>query len=184
LALNGPFAKQRLPSLNLDRNASTASIDEMPSRRSSLTSRSCRVPLAQSTRSLACGELAQMMSMLSWDRQSEACPPDNKLPENSQGNLDARLDHAIEETFPTSDPTSVTVTKGAGTNPPVPAPNSQTGQDTAEHVLDQVREALNGVTEAASRSAEGVTVEASITRSKQASDTPTLSDMSVRANGS
>jgi hypothetical protein len=40
-------------------------------------------------------------------------PPDNKLPENSKENLDARLDHAIEETFPTSDPVSVTITKGA-----------------------------------------------------------------------
>ena len=44
--------------------------------------------------------------------QSAECPPDNKLPENSQENLDARLDHAIEETFPTSDPISVTITKG------------------------------------------------------------------------
>ena len=45
------------------------------------------------------------------------CPPDNMLPENSQENLDARLDHAIEETFPTSDPVSVTITKGAGLDP-------------------------------------------------------------------
>ncbi|MGF9764737.1 hypothetical protein AAII07_57650 [Microvirga sp. 0TCS3.31] len=37
---------------------------------------------------------------------------DNNLAENSQVNLDARLDHAIEETFPTSDPVSVTITKG------------------------------------------------------------------------
>ena len=37
---------------------------------------------------------------------------DNSLPENSQENLDARLDHAIEETFPTSDPVFVTITKG------------------------------------------------------------------------
>ena len=44
--------------------------------------------------------------------KSAECPPDNKLPENSQENLDARLDHAIEETFPTSDPVSVTITKG------------------------------------------------------------------------
>ena len=44
--------------------------------------------------------------------QPGTCPPDNKLPENSQENLDARLDHAIEETFPTSDPISVTITKG------------------------------------------------------------------------
>ena len=47
------------------------------------------------------------------ERKSAECPPDNKLPENSQENLDARLDHAIEETFPTSDPVSVTITKGA-----------------------------------------------------------------------
>ena len=46
------------------------------------------------------------------ETQSAECPPDNKLPENSQDNLDARLDHAIEETFPTSDPVSVTITKG------------------------------------------------------------------------
>jgi hypothetical protein len=39
-------------------------------------------------------------------------PPDNKLPENSKRNLDEKLDQAIEETFPTSDPVSVTITKG------------------------------------------------------------------------
>src|SRR3954469_22341540 len=39
---------------------------EMPARRISLTSRSCRVPLARSTRPLAWGALAQMMSMFSW----------------------------------------------------------------------------------------------------------------------
>ena len=38
--------------------------------------------------------------------------PDNKLPENSKRNLDEKLDQAIEETFPTSDPVSVTITKG------------------------------------------------------------------------
>ena len=47
------------------------------------------------------------------ERKSAECPPDNKLPENSQENLDARLDHAIEETFPTSDPVSVTPTTHA-----------------------------------------------------------------------
>jgi hypothetical protein len=46
------------------------------------------------------------------DGKSAECPPDSKLPENSQENLDSRLDHAIEETFPTSDPVSVTITKG------------------------------------------------------------------------
>src|SRR4028118_2095031 len=87
--------------------------------------------------------------------KSAKCPPDSKLPENTQENLDARLDHAIEETFPTSDPVSVTITKG-------PAPDqearsssgdNQQGQpehDTTEQVLDQVREALSDVADQAS----------------------------------
>ncbi len=37
---------------------------------------------------------------------------DKDLPENSQENLDRKLDHAVKETFPTSDPVSVTITKG------------------------------------------------------------------------
>jgi ElaB/YqjD/DUF883 family membrane-anchored ribosome-binding protein len=82
---------------------------------------------------------------------SAPCPPDCDLPENSQDNLDARLDHAIEETFPTSDPISVTITKG-----PEPdsaqqearsssADDQQSGaeQGSTEHLLDQVRGALN-----------------------------------------
>ena len=93
--------------------------------------------------------------------QSAECPPDNKLPENSQENLDARLDHAIEETFPTSDPVSVTVTKG-------PKPDQEARSSSAddqqsrpepapiEHVLDQVREALNDVTGSASEAAGNV----------------------------
>ena len=40
-----------------------------------------------------------------------ANPKDKKLPENSKENLDEKLDHAIEETFPTSDPISVKITK-------------------------------------------------------------------------
>ena len=36
---------------------------------------------------------------------------DEKLPENSRKNLDKKLDHALEETFPTSDPVSVKITK-------------------------------------------------------------------------
>ena len=82
------------------------------------------------------------------ESQSAECPPDNKLPENSQENLDARLDHAIEETFPTSDPISVTITKGP--EPDRPDQEAQPGQDSAEQVLDQVREALHDVTEQAS----------------------------------
>ena len=80
--------------------------------------------------------------------QPGTCPPDNKLPENSQENLDARLDHAIEETFPTSGPISVTITKGP--EPDRANQEAQPGQDSAEQVLDQVREALHDVTEQAS----------------------------------
>jgi hypothetical protein len=92
------------------------------------------------------------------ERQSAECPPDNKLPENSQENLDARLDHAIEETFPTSDPVSVTITKGPKperADQAAPAssaddPQGQSEQGSTEHVLNQVREALNDVAGSAS----------------------------------
>ena len=36
---------------------------------------------------------------------------DEQLRENSKKNLDKKLDHALEETFPTSDPVSVKITK-------------------------------------------------------------------------
>ena len=36
---------------------------------------------------------------------------DCDLPENLQSNLDRKLDHALEETFPTSDPVSVSITR-------------------------------------------------------------------------
>ena len=39
-------------------------------------------------------------------------PSDAALPENTRENLDRKLDHAMGETFPTSDPVSVTITKG------------------------------------------------------------------------
>ncbi|MBM6578927.1 hypothetical protein ILT44_01935 [Microvirga sp. BT689] len=87
-------------------------------------------------------------------------PLDNDLAENSQENLDARLDHAIEETFPTSDPVSVTVTKG-----PAPerearpaAGDRQSGQPQAstEHILNQVRDALHEVSDQASGVARDV----------------------------
>jgi len=96
--------------------------------------------------------------------KSADCPPDNQLPENSKENLDARLDHAIEETFPTSDPVSVTITKGTGTVPhgqeaspastlkQQPAPE----QDTSEHLLDQMRETLSDVAGSAAEAAESV----------------------------
>jgi hypothetical protein len=94
-------------------------------------------------------------------REAGECPPDNKLPENSQENLDARLDHAVEETFPTSDPVSVHITAGPKPDRPNPEGRSsvaddqhnQPEQDPTEHLLDQVREALLDVTDSASGAA-------------------------------
>lgn len=90
---------------------------------------------------------------------------DKKLPENSQENLDSRLDHAIEETFPTSDPVSVTITKGPGPDRPERDARSLSAEDSqgsqpeesiAEHLLDQVRGALHEVADGASDAAQGM----------------------------
>lgn len=40
-----------------------------------------------------------------------ASPKDKNLPENSKESLDQKLDEAVEETFPASDPVSVKITK-------------------------------------------------------------------------
>ncbi len=95
-------------------------------------------------------------------REAGECPPDSKLPENSQENLDARLDHAVEETFPTSDPVSVHITVGPKPDRPaqeVPSSladdkHNQPEQDPTEHLLDQVREALQDVVDSASGAAQ------------------------------
>ena len=95
-------------------------------------------------------------------REAGECPPDNKLPENSQENLDARLDHAVEETFPTSDPISVHITAGPKPDrPPQEVSSSladdqhnQPEQDPTEHLLDQGREALQDVVDSASGAAQ------------------------------
>jgi FtsZ-interacting cell division protein ZipA len=89
---------------------------------------------------------------------------DNSLPENSQENLDTRLDHAIEETFPTSDPVSVTITKGPEPDRSDQEANTSSADDqqdqpehgSTEQVLDQVREALNDIAESASEAAGSV----------------------------
>ena len=89
---------------------------------------------------------------------------DNSLPENSHENLDARLDHAIEETFPTSDPVSVTITKGPEPDGPDQGARSSSAgeqggppeQDSTEQILDQVREALHDVADQASGAAREV----------------------------
>jgi ElaB/YqjD/DUF883 family membrane-anchored ribosome-binding protein len=95
------------------------------------------------------------------DRQegkSAGRPSDNNLVENSQANLDARLDHAIEETFPTSDPVSVVITKGPehdqdATSAAADDQQGHSEQGSTEQVLDQVREALHDVADQASGAA-------------------------------
>ena len=95
-------------------------------------------------------------------REAGECPPDNKLPENSQKNLDARLDHAVEETFPTSDPVSVHITAGPKPDRSVQeAPSSladdhldQPKQNSTEHLLDQVRETLQDITDSVAGAAQ------------------------------
>jgi ElaB/YqjD/DUF883 family membrane-anchored ribosome-binding protein len=87
--------------------------------------------------------------------------PDHSLAENSQQSLDARLDHAIEETFPTSDPVSVTITKGPEPDGPDQGARSSSADDqggppeqaSTEQILDQVREALHDVADQASGAA-------------------------------
>jgi len=74
---------------------------------------------------------------------------DSSLPENSLENLDARLDHAIEETFPTSDPVSVTITKSPepdqdATSSAADDRQGHSDQGSPEKVLDQVRKASAG----------------------------------------
>lgn len=44
-------------------------------------------------------------------RQDGAKPTDDQRPENDQARLNERLDDAVEETFPASDPVSVKITK-------------------------------------------------------------------------
>jgi hypothetical protein len=82
--------------------------------------------------------------------QGGSFPPDRHLPENSQANLDAKLDHAIEETFPTSDPVSVSIIKGGAIDyneeaSPAPESSTPSGEQSAEAVLQQVRGAALAV---------------------------------------
>ena len=42
---------------------------------------------------------------------SKGSGSDESLPENSKKNLDEKLDNAVDETFPGSDPVSVKITK-------------------------------------------------------------------------
>ena len=124
------------------------------------------------------------------ERQSSEFPPDTKLPENSQQNLDARLDHAIEETFPTSDPISVTITKGPEPEPPdqaagVSTPSgtqAQQEQDSAEKMF-WIRSEKPCTTCQGKRLAQpvGCTAEASATSDTPANTTRRQSDTFARA---
>ena len=44
-------------------------------------------------------------------RRDSASPDDKARPENHQSKLSERLDEGLEETFPSSDPVSVKITK-------------------------------------------------------------------------
>ena len=70
---------------------------------------------------------------------------DKSLPENSKENLDRKLDHAVEETFPTSDPVSVQVTKGGAIDyEDAGNPLSQGGAEAPGYVA-RATEALGSV---------------------------------------
>jgi hypothetical protein len=88
-------------------------------------------------------------------------PKDNALPENSKENLERKLDHAIKETFPSSDPVSVSITKGGAIDydsqdaaaSAAQGNKNQEGQGTAENLLGQARETVANVAGAASEAA-------------------------------
>ena len=80
---------------------------------------------------------------------------DKSLPENSKENLDRKLDHAVKETFPTSDPVSVTITKGGAIDYDANGNPVAQGGGSAETLLDQARTTLGGAAASASGLARG-----------------------------
>jgi hypothetical protein len=80
---------------------------------------------------------------------------DHQLPENSKENLDRKLDHAVKETFPTSDPVSVTITKGGAIDYDTPAPRAERGQPqpSAEDLVGQAKETVRDLAGSASDAA-------------------------------
>ena len=88
-------------------------------------------------------------------------PNDNDLTENSKENLDRKLDHAIEETFPTSHPVSVSITKGGAidydrqeaTTSPAREGSGEEGQGSADNLLMQAKQTVSGVASAATKAA-------------------------------
>jgi hypothetical protein len=76
---------------------------------------------------------------------------DKALPENSREHLDQKLDHAIKETFPTSDPVSVSVTKGSAIDYPEDEPASSRMGDWREMQRRAASQAADFAQEAAER---------------------------------
>jgi hypothetical protein len=80
----------------------------------------------------------------------------NPHPENSKENLDRKLDHAIEETFPTSDPVSVTITKGGAIDygsPADAAASSAHQEGLAPDLIDRTKETISDLAGSASEAA-------------------------------
>ena len=86
---------------------------------------------------------------------------DRTISENSQENLDRKLDHAIKETFPKSDPVSVTTTKGGAidydeqgvaTSGPDGVP-LEGKPATAGNLLDEAKDTLSELTSSATAAA-------------------------------
>ena len=88
-------------------------------------------------------------------------PSDKALPENTKENLDRKLDHAIEETFPTSDPVSVSVTKGGAIDyesqqqfaSDERGSSGRPGHGTAEKLAGQAKESFERAAGSASATA-------------------------------
>jgi hypothetical protein len=77
---------------------------------------------------------------------------DKALPENSQQNLNKKLDRAVEETFPSSDPVSVSITKCGAIEydhdddeaETLSTTSSKSGQQgTSESLLTQAKEKVS-----------------------------------------
>jgi len=87
---------------------------------------------------------------------------DKALPENSQQNLNKKLDRAVEETFPSSDPVSVSITKGGAleydhdddeAEDPSILRSNLGQQGTPESLLNQAKEKLGNVRSTVSEAA-------------------------------
>lgn len=83
---------------------------------------------------------------------------DKALAENTRANMDRRFDHALEETFPTSDSVSVKITKGGAidydehgmaTSRP-PTASGQKARRTAARASGEAEDAMSDVVDTAS----------------------------------